>query len=300
MNSLNIKSIIKRRFLDARVQLLVPKLALTLPSTSLVIEAINKMVEKKVGSIVLTSNLNANVGIFTERDVLIGFGKFGKGFLNKSVSDFMSSPIESHSSIGSIARAIFTMSDRGFRHLGVNLPNQQLGIISVKDILDFLYKVLTKKIVENEFSTYFDDNSVDLFFLSQIKSLVPKNCLWVSRNTTLEQTISKMNANKVGCVLVGEDNKLLEGIFTERDFLQVASEVSTTLDTVTVGACMTANPKTATANSSVALVMNMMCENGFRHIPVVDEYEKLMGILSVRDFFDYLASHILLELNQTP
>jgi CBS domain-containing protein len=269
-----------------------------LPKNSNVLEAINLMVEKKVGSVAVTSQPNQYAGIFTERDVLIGFGKFGKKVLSMPVGSLMSSPIQTQAVNGSIARAIYSMSVGGFRHLGVNFADGTLGVISVKDILDFLYKVLTKKIVEDEFSTYFDNNSVDLFFLSPVSDLVPKNAVWVAQNATLVEVINKMNAKKVGCVLVGDEKKSPAGIFTERDFLQVASEVSQTIDVVTVSACMTHSPKTATKSSSVALVMNMMCENGFRHIPIVDELEKLLGVLSVRDFFDFLAKQILEELNK--
>ena len=298
MAKLSIHSIIKKQFLDVRLQLLSPSAAISLPPESKVIEAINLMVERKVGSVVVTSKNKDQVGIFTERDVLIGFGKHGNKLLSMSLSSLMSCPIQTQAVNGSIARAIYSMSVGGFRHLGVNFPDGHLGVISVKDILDFLYKALTKKIVEDEFSTYFDNNSVDMFFLSAVSSLVPKNAVWVLPNATMVDVISKMNAKKVGCVLVGESNKSPLGIFTERDFLQVVSEVSQTLDVVTVSAFMTHSPKTATQSSSVALVMNMMCESGFRHIPIVDELEKLVGVLSVRDFFDFLAKHILEELNK--
>ena len=296
MKNFNIKSIIKRQFLDAGVKLLKPKDAITVSPKSSVLDAIKLMVSKKVGSVVISSKVGTYDGIFTERDVLKGFASHGVAFLSMNVKTHMSSPLQVQSNNGSIARAMYTMSGGRFRHLGITDPSGKLSMISVKDILDYLYNALTNKIFDIDDSTFFDENSVDLFFLSQVGDLKPKPTVWVPETMPIKEVVSLMSSRKVGCALVGSDQKPPLGIFTERDFLLHATEVGSTIEVVTVSSCMTSSPKNALQSTSVALVMNLMCKGGFRHIPIVDELEKHIGVLTVSDFFDYLASHILSEL----
>jgi CBS domain-containing protein len=296
MKKFPLKSIIKRQFLDAKIKLLHPKKAITIRPNTSVRDAIKLMVDQKFGSVIISANDTEYLGIFTERDVMKGFAEFGHEFLLMPVSKKMSSPLQTQMYYASIARAIYSMSVGGFRHLGIIESDSKLCVISVKDILDYLYKALTKKVVADEFSTFFDENSIDLFFLSPVSELKPKNPFWVLESATLKEVVTLMSAKKVGCVMVGANKKKASGIFTERDFLQYVSEVGTTVDVVTVGACMTTSPKTALRSSTVSHVLNMMCESGYRHIPIVDEAEAIQGILSVLDFFDFLAEHIIAEL----
>lgn len=296
MKDISKKSILKKTFLESQVKLLNPKPAIVISEKSSVRDAVKIMDKKKVGSVIVESLDKKPLGIFTERDVIKGFIEKHKNFLLSPVLPLISSPLQSIGSKASIARAIHIMSIGGFRHLGIIDEGQKLSMISIKDVLDFIHNALTKKIVADQFSTFFDENSVDLFFVSPVSLLKPKPPVWVKESATILEVVTLMHKKKVGCVLVGEDPKTLKGIFTERDFLLFASEVSSSVDTVTVGGCMTRDPKTSLQNSSVSLVLNLMCENGFRHIPIVDATEKLTGVLSVRDFFDYLSSHIVSEL----
>lgn len=297
MKQIGLKSILKRKFIDASISLLQPHPAVTLSPKSSVKEALVLMEKRKVGSIVVQPPGQPAAGIFTERDVLKSFISEKKKFLISPLSSSMSSPLQTLSIRASVARALYSMSIGGFRHLGISGAHDELLMISIKDILDFLYRTLTKKIVLEEHHTYFDENSVDQFFLSPVSTLKPKEPLWVSESMTIFEAVTLMNQHKVGCLLVGDSSQKLVGIFTEKDFVVFAPEVTSTIDTVTVSACMTTSPKTAKENSSVAHVLNLMCENGFRHIPIVREDESLVGILSVRDFFDYLSSHIVSEID---
>jgi CBS domain-containing membrane protein len=60
----------------------------------------------------------------------------------------------------------------------------------------------------------------------------------------------------------------------------------------TVRDWMTAEPLTVRRSESVAAVYDMMSDNGFRHVPVVDDDDELVGIVSHRDLAAALGDSI--------
>jgi CBS domain-containing protein len=51
---------------------------------------------------------------------------------------------------------------------------------------------------------------------------------------------------------------------------------------------MTENPITARPNDSLTSVIKLMKENKIRHIPIVDESGKPLGMISLRDVLDFI------------
>jgi CBS domain-containing protein len=45
---------------------------------------------------------------------------------------------------------------------------------------------------------------------------------------------------------------------------------------------MTENPITASADTDVEKAARVMLENGFRHLPVLDEHGQVVGVVSLR------------------
>jgi len=102
--------------------------------------------------------------------------------------------------------------------------------------------------------------------------------------TTVNDAARLMAEKNVGAVLVVEREQLL-GIFTERD--AVFRVIARGLDarTTTLGAVMTAAPKTVEPEDTFGFALLMMYENGFRHVPVL-ENGKPVGIVSARNALD--------------
>ena len=59
------------------------------------------------------------------------------------------------------------------------------------------------------------------------------------------------------------------------------------LDGVTVGSLMTADPVVLRPDDSVAVAIHKMAVGGFRHIPLVADGQAT-GIVSARDLFKYI------------
>ncbi len=106
--------------------------------------------------------------------------------------------------------------------------------------------------------------------------------------TTIREAVERMYRAQVGSVLVVDDEMRLLGIFTERDLVRVVA-TGVPLDTP-IEREMTTKLITASPDESVAIVASRMIEHGIRHIPVVDESGRLVGIVSIRDVLRHVVA----------
>jgi CBS domain-containing protein len=122
-------------------------------------------------------------------------------------------------------------------------------------------------------------------FEQSIRNLMErKKFLMASPETTVRQAAKLMASKNVGAVLVVENEQLI-GIFSERDV--VFRVVAKGLDpkTTSLSQVMTSDPKTLEPGKSYGHALLLMQENGFRHVPVVED-GKPIGIVSSRNAMD--------------
>lgn len=105
--------------------------------------------------------------------------------------------------------------------------------------------------------------------------------LTVAATDTVLDALNVMTDSKVGAVLVIE-NKIIVGIFTERDYLEKGELAGKTAKTTLVKDLMTKDMYTVRMDTSVEQSMALMDAHHFRHLPVVEDGQ-MLGILSIRD-----------------
>lgn len=103
----------------------------------------------------------------------------------------------------------------------------------------------------------------------------------VSPDVSVLDALSVMARHDIGSVLVTQNDRLA-GIFTERDYARKLVLKGLTSKEATVGDVMTPNVCTITPSQTLDAVMNIMTENRFRHLPVVD-HGKIVGIVTIGD-----------------
>ena len=63
---------------------------------------------------------------------------------------------------------------------------------------------------------------------------------------------------------------------------------------------MTPRPDTVTASDNIAFALHKMDVGGYRHLPVVNEGGRPVGILSVKRILHYLAEHFPATIYNLP
>lgn len=103
----------------------------------------------------------------------------------------------------------------------------------------------------------------------------------IAPDASVIEALKIMADHNIGSVLVTEGGNLV-GIFTERDYARKLALHGLTSKVSKVRELMTANVCTITPTLTIDAVMNIMTENRFRHLPVV-EHGKIVGIVTIGD-----------------
>jgi CBS domain-containing protein len=109
---------------------------LKIDASATVFDAIKKIVEHNVGSILVTDGEDV-VGIMTERDYLRKIAIFGRTSHDTLVREIMSSPLIYVTPETTIEEAMAIMTDRRIRHLPVVVEEKITGIVSIGDVVKF-------------------------------------------------------------------------------------------------------------------------------------------------------------------
>ncbi|WP_436924852.1 CBS domain-containing protein [Halosimplex amylolyticum] len=111
----------------------------------------------------------------------------------------------------------------------------------------------------------------------------------VRPDTLVEDAADQMLTHEIGSlVVVDEDNQLL-GILTTTDFVDIVAKSKPKAET-TVERYMTTDVITTTAQASIVDVADTMIEHGIHHVPVVDDEEGVIGMITTTDLTGYIST----------
>ena len=106
---------------------------------------------------------------------------------------------------------------------------------------------------------------------------------------SIKDVAMTMRKNKVGSVLVVDEEGKLRGIITEHDLVYACSE-GWHPENRQAWEVMTEDPITVTPDTDIVEVIKKMRNANIRHIPVVDENGKPLGMISARDLLDFVLT----------
>lgn len=117
-----------------------------------------------------------------------------------------------------------------------------------------------------------------------VSSIMQEEVLVAAPETAVLQAAARMAERKVGAMLVAEQGRLI-GIFTERDLLVRVVAAGKDPRTTLLADVMTRAPRTVVPTTPFGEALVVMQENGFRHLPVVEDGRPL-GMISARHAMD--------------
>lgn len=103
-------------------------------------------------------------------------------------------------------------------------------------------------------------------------------------DVTVSAAASFMAAESIGAVMVVDQGELI-GIFTERDALYRVIAKGLDPHATPLREVMTPEPFTIAPHKTYGHALVLMQENGFRHVPVIED-GKPIGIVSARNAMD--------------
>jgi len=115
---------------------------------------------------------------------------------------------------------------------------------------------------------------------------------------TAERAIRTMLDRDVGAVAVIDENHRVAGIFTERDVLRRLSLGEHDPRKISVREIMTTPVEMATRATTAGEALATMVERHYRHLPIVDDDGRLLGMLSIRNVLQAQIDTLTRQLDQ--
>ncbi|ARU00542.1 CBS domain-containing protein [Yoonia vestfoldensis] len=127
-----------------------------------------------------------------------------------------------------------------------------------------------------------------------LKSKADIGVVAVKPGDPVSAAVAILSEKRIGTVVVSADGQRLDGILSERDIVRELGKRGTGCLSASVSEIMTAKLTTCTAADSADMVLQMMTEGRFRHLPVM-ENGKMIGLISIGDVVKARLAELSME-----
>jgi CBS domain-containing protein len=118
----------------------------------------------------------------------------------------------------------------------------------------------------------------------KVKDIMCKKVITAKEDLSIQQAVQLLNDRHVGSVVVVDDEDKCIGIFTERDAIRVIANKFSTEESLSK--IMSRHVVTISLDASFDEAKRLMLSHDIRHLPVTNGEDKLIGLFSLRAFFD--------------
>ncbi len=118
----------------------------------------------------------------------------------------------------------------------------------------------------------------------KIRDIMCKTVVTAKENITILQAIQLLSERHIGSIIIVDEEQKCAGIFTERDAIRVIANKFDFMQPLSK--IMSKHVVTISLEASFDEAKRLMLSHDIRHLPVVDKSEKLIGLFSLRAFFD--------------
>lgn len=121
----------------------------------------------------------------------------------------------------------------------------------------------------------------------RVKEIMSKKVTWIKPDTSLRAAAKKMRDLDIGCLPVGENDKLV-GMVTDRDIACRAVATGRDSAKTTIAKVMSKGIVYCFDDQDVKEAANLMEKKQIHRLPILNRSKRMVGILSVGD----LALHV--------
>jgi len=121
-----------------------------------------------------------------------------------------------------------------------------------------------------------------------VETLARSDVVTAQKDTPVQELASSMDDSHVGSVVITEDDEPV-GIVTDRDLATRVIGDGVDPEETTAGDVMSENPTTIDQTAGFYHVTELMSEHGVRRLPVCNDDDELVGIITSDDLNELLA-----------
>lgn len=119
----------------------------------------------------------------------------------------------------------------------------------------------------------------------------------ISPDATISDAARELADRRIGALVVSGDGQSVEGILSERDVVRQIAGYGAEVLMLRVRVVMTRNVMTCAPHFQVNEVMDVMTRKRIRHLPVVEQGGRLVGMISIGDAVKCRLEEMRLEAN---
>jgi predicted transcriptional regulator len=121
---------------------------------------------------------------------------------------------------------------------------------------------------------------------NQVSSVCKTTIVKVNYSKTLEDAGKEMVRQKVGAIIVVDDDDKPVGIITERDFLNTTIQENKPLNEIKIDGVMSSPVFSINRSASLEKAADKMFHRNIRRLLVVDDNNLAVGFCTVRDILE--------------
>ena len=118
--------------------------------------------------------------------------------------------------------------------------------------------------------------------VNHILSLKGRDVATIEPSRSLSEAAQVLAERRIGALLIVDGQRPVSGIISERDIVRAVASLGAKALDEPVSRFMTQKVMTCTGETSITDVMELMTQQKFRHVPIV-EGGRLVGIVSIGD-----------------
>jgi len=118
----------------------------------------------------------------------------------------------------------------------------------------------------------------------KVKDIMCRKVITAREDLSIQEAVQLLNERHVGSIVVIDEEERCRGIFTERDAIRIFAAKYPSAEPLSK--IMSSHVVTISLEASFDEAKRLMLSHNIRHLPVIDQTDKLIGLFSLRAFFD--------------
>jgi len=278
-----------QRMLETPVRRLALRDALTVAGAMTVREAATRMRVKGIGCAIVTDRHGKPQGMFTEamlRQLLV----HNVAGLGRPIEAFMADRFPWVDESDPVAMVLEAMQSKNYRFVCVvDDQGRASALTGQKGLIEFLAQHAPGGPAN---STEPSDPLEQAMQGTPVSDIQTQPFTVVPPDMPTCEAIRTLARAEISCLLVTDAGRLI-GVFGDRDALDHVTLEYERVINRPVKNVMTKEPLSIRADESVAAAVQVMAKSGYRHLPVLDRDDQLIGIVSPQRLITFLRTYFV-------